>query len=118
MTELDFTAETSVREISLSPNDQQYKTGNIKVILNFPLLHLERLMSISFESEEIILKKLRERLRRMSDEELITISSEKMCADLLRIRFSGSWMKPVEWTWRNQLRDSENRCATLNGISV
>ncbi len=28
------------------------------------------MMSISFESEEIILKKLRERLRRMTDEEL------------------------------------------------
>jgi hypothetical protein len=29
------------------------------------------MMSIGFDSDEIILKKLRERLRRMSDEELI-----------------------------------------------
>ncbi len=33
-------------------------------------------MSISFESEEIILKKLRERLRRMTDEELIRFGKD------------------------------------------
>ncbi len=33
-------------------------------------------MSISFESEEIILKKLRERLRRMTDEELIKFGKD------------------------------------------
>jgi hypothetical protein len=33
-------------------------------------------MSISFESEEIILKKLQERLRRMTDEELIKFGKD------------------------------------------
>ena len=33
-------------------------------------------MSISFESEDIILKKLRERLRRMTDEELIRFGKD------------------------------------------
>ena len=33
-------------------------------------------MSISFESEEIVLNKLRERLRRMTDEELIRFGKE------------------------------------------
>ena len=33
-------------------------------------------MSISFESDEIILKKLRERLRRMTDEDLIKFGKE------------------------------------------
>src|SRR6266478_4610277 len=34
------------------------------------------MMSISFESEEIILRKLRERLRRMTDEELIKFGKD------------------------------------------
>jgi tRNA A37 N6-isopentenylltransferase MiaA len=34
------------------------------------------MMSISFESEEIILEKLRERLRRMTDEELIKFGKD------------------------------------------
>ena len=33
-------------------------------------------MSIGFDSDEIILKKLRERLRRMTDEELIMFSKD------------------------------------------
>ena len=33
-------------------------------------------MSISFESKEVILKKLRERLRRMTDEELIKFGKD------------------------------------------
>ena len=33
-------------------------------------------MSISFESEEIILEKLQERLRRMTDEELIRFGKD------------------------------------------
>ncbi len=33
-------------------------------------------MSISFESEEIVLNKLRERLRRMTDEELIKFGKD------------------------------------------
>ena len=33
-------------------------------------------MSISFESEEIVVNKLRERLRRMTDEELIRFGKE------------------------------------------
>jgi hypothetical protein len=33
-------------------------------------------MSISFESEEIVLNKLREKLRRMTDEELIRFGKE------------------------------------------
>jgi len=34
------------------------------------------MMSISFESEEIVLNKLRERLRHMTDEELIRFGKE------------------------------------------
>ncbi len=34
------------------------------------------MMSISFESDEIVLEKLRERLRRMTDEELITFGKD------------------------------------------
>ncbi len=43
---------------------------NIEVKFAFPLLRPERHM-IGFESDEAILQKLRERLRRLTDEELI-----------------------------------------------
>jgi hypothetical protein len=45
-------------------------------MLSFPVAPPGATMSISFESEEIILKKLRERLRRMTDEELIRFGKE------------------------------------------
>jgi hypothetical protein len=34
------------------------------------------MMSVGFDSDEIVLKKLRERLRRMTDEELIRFGKE------------------------------------------
>ena len=42
----------------------------------FPVAPPGAMMSISFESEEIILEKLRERLRRMTDEELIKFGKD------------------------------------------
>ena len=48
---------------------------NIEVKFGLPLLHPERHM-IGFESEEAILQKLRERLRKMSDEELIKFGKQ------------------------------------------
>jgi len=65
-------------------------------------------MSISFESEEIILEKLRERLRRMTDEELI-----KFGKDVRRLAenpFTRQLAEArAEWKQRNQLRDSKNK---------
>jgi len=46
---------------------------------------------IGFESDEAILQKLRQRLRSITYEELIKFG--KMCVDLRRIRFNGSWKK-------------------------
>ena len=51
-------------------------------------------MSISFESEEIILEKLRERLRRTTDEELTEFG--KRSVNLPSIRCSGNWMREAE----------------------
>jgi hypothetical protein len=42
----------------------------------FPVAPPGAMMSIGFESEEIVLKKLRERLRRMTDEELIKFGKD------------------------------------------
>ena len=44
--------------------------------MQFPVAPPGAMMSISFESEEIILKKLRERQRRMTDEELIKFGKD------------------------------------------
>jgi len=65
-------------------------------------------MSISFESEEIILKKLRERLRRMTDEELI-----KFGKDVRRLA-ENPFQRQLEearadWKRRKELRDSKNK---------
>ncbi len=65
-------------------------------------------MSISFESEEIILEKLRKRLRRMTDEDLI-----KFGKDVCRLA-ENPFQKQLEearrqWKRRNQLRDSKNK---------
>jgi hypothetical protein len=49
------------------------------------------MMSIGFDSDEIILEKLRERLHRMTDNELIEFG--KMSANLPRIPFSDNWMR-------------------------
>jgi hypothetical protein len=49
---------------------------NRNAIMRFPVAPPGAMMSISFESEEIILKKLRERLRRMTDEELIKFGKD------------------------------------------
>ena len=43
----------------------------IEVIFDFPLLRPGAMISIGYDSEEIILEKLRGRLRRMTDKELI-----------------------------------------------
>jgi len=66
------------------------------------------MMSISFESEEIILEKLRKRLRRMTDEDLI-----KFGKDVCRLA-ENPFQKQLEearreWKRRNQLRDSKNK---------
>src|SRR6266446_6152905 len=42
----------------------------------FPVAPPGAMMSISFQSEEIVLEKLRERLRRMTDEELIRFGKD------------------------------------------
>ncbi len=65
-------------------------------------------MSISFESEEIVLKKLRERLRRMTDEELI-----KFGKDVRRLA-ENPFQRQLdearqEWKRRKELRDSKNK---------
>ena len=52
------------------PNESAGQNENIEVKSAFPLLLPERHM-IGFESGEAILKKLRERLRSMTDAELI-----------------------------------------------
>jgi hypothetical protein len=44
--------------------------------MTFPVAPPGAMMSISFESEEIILEKLRKRLRRMTDEELIRFEKD------------------------------------------
>jgi hypothetical protein len=44
--------------------------------MTFPVAPPGAMMSISFESEEIILEKLRKRLRRMTDEELIRFGKD------------------------------------------
>jgi uncharacterized protein HemY len=64
------------------------------------------MMSISFESEEIIQKKLRDRLRRMTDEELIRFGKE------VRRLAENPFQRQLEearkeWKRRNQLRDSK-----------
>jgi hypothetical protein len=51
-------------------------TVNRNAMMRFPVAPPEAAMSISFESDEIILKKLRERLRRMTDEDLIKFGKE------------------------------------------
>jgi len=66
------------------------------------------MMSISFESEEIILKKLRERLRRMTDAELI-----KFGKDVRRLA-ENPFQRQLdearqEWKRRKELRDSKNK---------
>jgi hypothetical protein len=45
-------------------------------MMRFPVAPPGAMMSISFESEEIVLKTLRERLRRMTDEELIRFGKD------------------------------------------
>jgi hypothetical protein len=46
-------------------------------------------MAISFQSDEGVLRKLRDKLRKLTDEELF--DSGKKFAGSLRIRFSGNW---------------------------
>jgi len=48
-------------------------------------------MAISFESDEEALRKLRERLRKMSDEELIRFGDQ--CGIWQKIRFNGNWTR-------------------------
>ena len=61
-------------------------------------------MSISFESEEIILEKLRERLRRMTDEELIKFGKDVL--GLAQNPFQRQLDEArAEWKRRKELRD-------------
>jgi hypothetical protein len=66
------------------------------------------MMSISFESEEIILKKLRERLRRMTDEAMIKFGKDvrKLAENPLQRRLDQARQ---EWKRRKELRDSKNK---------
>ena len=50
-------------------------------------------MSIAFESEEVRSQKLRERLRKMSDEELIKFGKD-----------ARKLSEPSEWTWASAVR--------------
>ena len=61
-------------------------------------------MSISFESEETVLNKLRERLRRMTDEELIRFGKEvrRLAENPFQRHLEEA---RAEWKRRNQLRN-------------
>jgi len=63
-------------------------------------------MAISFQSDEDVLRKLRDKLRKMTDEELVR--SGKKFAGLRRIRFSGSWER------REQSGSEETNCRIQN----
>ena len=48
-------------------------------------------MAISFQSDEEVLRKLRDKLRKMTDEEVRF--GKEVRTGLRKIRFSGDWMK-------------------------
>jgi hypothetical protein len=60
----------------MSRDRNKRQDENIEVKYSPPFAPPGAMMSISFESEEIVLEKLRERLRRMTDEELIRFGNE------------------------------------------
>jgi aromatic ring-opening dioxygenase catalytic subunit (LigB family) len=49
-------------------------------------------MAISFQSDEEVLRKLQERLRKMSDQELI-----KLGRDVARVQFDGLRISSAHW---------------------
>jgi len=63
-------------------------------------------MSISFESEEIILEKLRKRLRRMTDEELIRFGKDvrKLAENPFQRQLEEA---RAEWRRRKELQNSK-----------
>ena len=63
-------------------------------------------MSISFQSEEIVLNKLRERLRRMTDEELIKFGKE------VRKLAENPFQKQLEEARAEWKRRRESRAST------
>ena len=68
-------------------------------------------MSIGFDSDEIILKKLRERLRRMTDEELLRFGKDvrKLAENPFQRQLQEARR---EWRRRKELRNSENKMNT------
>jgi len=83
------------------------QNDHIKVIFHLLLLHPERHM-IGFESDEEILQKLRERLRSMTDEELIKFGKDarKLAENPFQKQLEEARQ---EWKPRNQLPDSKNK---------
>jgi len=69
------------------------------------------MMSIGFDSDEIILKKLRERLRRMTDEELLRFGKDvrKLAENPFQRQLQEARR---EWRRRKELRNSENKMNT------
>ena len=63
-------------------------------------------MSISFESEEIVLEKLRERLRRMTDEELIRFGKDvrRLAENPFQRQLEEA---RAEWRRRKELQNSK-----------
>lgn len=59
-------------------------------------------MSIAFESDGLALQKLRERLRRMSDEELIKFGKDVR-------RLSGPRFSPTPGPWKAQLEEARTK---------
>jgi hypothetical protein len=66
------------------------------------------MMSIGFDSDEILLEKLRERLRRMTDEELIKFGKQvrRLAENPFQRQLDEARM---EWKRRNELRESKNK---------
>jgi hypothetical protein len=73
-------------------------------MMAFPVAPPGAMMSISFEPEEIILDKLRERLRRMTDEELIKFGKDvkKLAENPFQRQLDGA---RAEWKRRKARTD-------------
>src|SRR6266699_1707613 len=75
-----LSANAPVSTLSYFPSKCQEKIGRTKrghrSKIRFPVAPPGAMMSIGFDSDEIILEKVRERLRRMTDEELIRFGKD------------------------------------------
>jgi hypothetical protein len=74
--------------------------------MRFPVAPPGAMMSISFESEEIVLEKLRERLRRMTDEELIRFGKDvrRLAENPFQRQLEEA---RAEWRRRKELQNSK-----------